>query len=131
MSDHRSGRAQSAPPPKPTPYLHYELIRDAVTKGPVQFLTGIAALHTFGEDPDHDVYLKNFTRVAEPLAKSRIRVDNGSWLPASSASDSQGYSLYLTYNQLVSVAFHSHLNAHNADFNVDVRPESAHRMPLR
>lgn len=85
---------------KPTPTTHHSNVRDAVTKGPVQPMTKIAALHTFGENLDHDILLRNFTRIAEPSVPCRIRVDQGEWLPPTTA-DEHGFRLYVTYNHLV------------------------------
>lgn len=67
-------------------------------------MTEVAALHTFGEDPIEDRKLKNLTRIAEPAAECRMKVNEGEWLPATASGDEQGYRLYITYNHLVSFA---------------------------
>lgn len=101
MSDNRRDSAFSATSSPASPYDHYDSVRDAVTKGPVQDLTDVAALHTYSNDPEGDELLKNLTRVAEPAVPCQIRIDGGEWLPADPQSYEHGYQLFVTYNQLV------------------------------
>lgn len=101
MSTPRSDSPHADVTLTPSPHSHYDNVRDAVTKGPVQDCTEIAALHTFGTDALHDQLLKNFTRIAEPAVPCRVRIDNGEWVPASPAEAAGSFQLYMTYNHLV------------------------------
>lgn len=101
MSDSRRDSAVSTKSSPASPYNHYDSVRDAVTKGPVQDLTDVAALHTYGDDPEGDLFLKNLTRVAEPAVPCQIKVGDGEWLPATTQGHEDGYQLSVTYNHLV------------------------------
>lgn len=83
---------------------HHKLLVDAITKGPVNGSTDLAALYDL-EDPSIDnVLLKNLTHVSEPAVRCSVVTKDGTVYPPTEEKGEHGYEIFFRFNKLVSVA---------------------------